>query len=336
MCVCLCLSVLSPPPTPPRLWGWTAESPPHPHDPSPPFPHPHPQAIARPTPEKNYPLKSAWIRPKGGREETGSPKRPFWTTLSPHDAFSAPLARSESFETFFLGGRQSIAQKGVRAIDPRNSQLENDSNAVKTSVRAPGLSADEREHSFVWCFGAGWFSGNNLARRKITSKNKITLRGYFYSDAKESTKINFLGPETARWGGGLPCEGVVAKKFVPSLESLSSLGFEDRNPGCPRNFAGCPRPLGMFKKFVQKQFVRILRCLFIFVWKGISEGSFKNNLRKLKIILEAKIASNGSEGKAFWWSRTHSCHQRPKEYEIEKRLERRGKTFMMDYAPNKQ
>ena len=37
---------------------------------------------------------------------------------------------------------------------------------------------------------------------------------------QKSTKINFLGPETARWGGGLPREGVVAEKLVPSLESL--------------------------------------------------------------------------------------------------------------------
>ena len=49
----------------------------------------------------------------------------------------------------YLGERQSIAQKGVRAIDARNSQLEYGSNAAKTSVRAPGLSADEREHPFV-------------------------------------------------------------------------------------------------------------------------------------------------------------------------------------------
>ena len=59
--------------------------------------------------------------------------------------------------------------------------------------------------------------------------------------SKKSTKINFLGPETARWGGGLPREGVVAEKFVPSLESLSSVGFEERNLGCPRNFAGTSR-----------------------------------------------------------------------------------------------
>ena len=43
-----------------------------------------------------------------------------------------------------------------------------------------------------------------------------------------------MGPETAQ---GLPREGVVAEKFVPSLESLSSLGFEERNLGCPGNFA---------------------------------------------------------------------------------------------------
>ena len=48
-----------------------------------------------------------------------------------------------------MGERQSIAQKGVRAIDARNSQLENGSNVAKTTVRAPGLSADEREHPFV-------------------------------------------------------------------------------------------------------------------------------------------------------------------------------------------
>ena len=55
-----------------------------------------------------------------------------------------------------MGERQSIAQKGVRAGDARNSQLDNDSDAAKTSVRAPGLSTDEREHPFVWYFRVGW------------------------------------------------------------------------------------------------------------------------------------------------------------------------------------
>ena len=66
----------------------------------------------------------------------------------------------------------------------------------------------------------------------------------FRSGKKKSTKINFVGPETARWGGDLPCEGVVAEKFVPALESLSSLGFEERNLGCPANFAGMSRTPG--------------------------------------------------------------------------------------------
>ena len=53
-----------------------------------------------------------------------------------------------------LGERQSIAQKGVRAIDAQNSQLEHGPHAAKTSVRAPGLSTDGCEHPFVWYFGA--------------------------------------------------------------------------------------------------------------------------------------------------------------------------------------
>ena len=68
------------------------------------------------------------------------------------------------------------------------------------------------------------------------------------SGRKKSTKINFLGPETARWGGGLPSEGVVAKKFVLSLESLSSLDFGERSLGCPGNFCrDIPDPCGCSK-----------------------------------------------------------------------------------------
>ena len=76
-----------------------------------------------------------------------------------------------------------------------------------------------------------------------------------------STKINFWGPETARWGGGLPREGVVAEKFVPSLESLSSLDFDERIQDVPKLLPGCPEPLGVFEKFVQKKFVCIFRSL---------------------------------------------------------------------------
>ena len=85
------------------------------------------------------------------------------------------------------------------------------------------------------------------------TRKKKTFEPLFVRARKKSTKIKFLGPETARWGGGLPRERVVAEKFVPSLESLSSLGFEERNLGCPGNFAGMSQTCGVFKNFVHKK-----------------------------------------------------------------------------------
>ena len=78
---------------------------------------------------------------------------------------------------------------------------------------------------------------------------------------KKSTKIKFLGPETAGWGGGLPCEGVGVEKVVPSLESLFSLGFEGGSLACPGNFAGMSRTPGGVQKVCTTKFVRIFRSL---------------------------------------------------------------------------
>ena len=65
---------------------------------------------------------------------------------------------------------------------------------------------------------------------------------------KTSPKINFLGPETAGWGGGLLHEGVGVEKFVPSLESLFSFGFEGREPGMSRESCqDVPDPWGCSK-----------------------------------------------------------------------------------------
>ena len=83
----------------------------------------------------------------------------------------------------------------------------------------------------------------DLAVWRRTAK-KVQASSCVSGKRKKSTKINFFGPETAQSCGGLPREGVVAEKFAPSLESLSSLGFEEGN-------LGCPGPLGVFKKFVQ-------------------------------------------------------------------------------------
>ena len=72
---------------------------------------------------------------------------------------------------------------------------------------------------------------------------------------KKGTKIKFLGSETAQWGGGLPLEGVVAENFVPAW--VSKTGIWD----VPGILPGCPGPLGVFEKFVQKNFVLIFRSL---------------------------------------------------------------------------
>ena len=41
------------------------------------------------------PFRCLKSKPQGGREETDSPKTPFWITVSPHDPFAAPLARPD-------------------------------------------------------------------------------------------------------------------------------------------------------------------------------------------------------------------------------------------------
>ena len=75
-------------------------------------------------------------------------------------------------------------------------------------------------------------------RRRDSCAQKVDLGDRRYGretivrQEKKSTKINLLGLETARWGGGLPREGVVAEKFVRSLESLSSL----EESGVSQNF----------------------------------------------------------------------------------------------------
>ena len=50
---------------------------------------------------------------------------------------------------------------------------------------------------------------------------------------------------------------------MPSLETLSSLGFEERSLGCPGNFAGMSRTSGVLKKLVQKKVPAHFRSLAI-------------------------------------------------------------------------
>ena len=97
-----------------------------------------------------------------------------------------------------------------------------------------------------FCRGAGPRSGAQSTPLDFVASKSIRQE-------KRAQRLSSKGPETARWGGGLPREGVVAEKFVPSLESWSSLGFEERNPLCPRNFAGMSRTPGGVQKVCAKK-----------------------------------------------------------------------------------
>ena len=93
-------------------------------------------------------------------------------------------------------------------------------------------------------------AANSLPGAFVHSRSRILI---VIQASIKSTKINFLGPETARWGGGLPREGVVAETFVPSLESLclpwvSKRGIWD----IPGILPGCPGPLGVLKVCAEK------------------------------------------------------------------------------------
>ena len=59
VCVCSCVCVSLPPDHPRPVRPKSRIPPALAHEPHPPYPHPYPQAIARPTPGTNYPLKSA-------------------------------------------------------------------------------------------------------------------------------------------------------------------------------------------------------------------------------------------------------------------------------------
>ena len=85
------------------------------------------------------------------------------------------------------------------------------------------------------------------------------------SGKKKGAQRFSFGSGDRRWGGGLPRKGVVAEKFVPSFESLSSLGFKERNLGHPKNFAGMSLTPGGVQKVCAKKFVLIFRSLLYVV-----------------------------------------------------------------------
>ena len=56
------------------------------------------------------------------------------------------------------------------------------------------------------------------------------------SGKRKEHKDSLLGPETAGWGVHLAREEAVVEKFLPSLDSSVSWGYEEREPGMSQKF----------------------------------------------------------------------------------------------------
>ena len=109
--------------------------------------------------------------------------------------------------------------------------------------------------------------------RKSKSGYGEVSRPPLHQARKRSTKINFLDPETAR---GLPREGGgEIEKFVPSLESLPSLGFRGREAGMSREFCrDVQDPWGCSKSLCKKS-----SCAFFVPYFSTSNRSYSDILR---------------------------------------------------------
>ena len=167
----------------------------------------------------------------------------------------------------FFGDFGSVARIAIHNFMQENFGLILRSLSMRRRVMyTPATLYQETRRGPVFFMGhkVAWKTGMLICHPAFDSlhsevSSPLNFATHEIQARRNSTKINFLGPETARWGGGLPRKGVVVENFVPSLESLSSLGFEERNLGCPGSFfAGMSRtPGGVQKVCEKKKFMRI-------------------------------------------------------------------------------
>ena len=87
-------------------------------------------------------------------------------------------------------------------------------------------------------------TGDRGDRTEFMCQSFMCLYAPFKTGKKKSTKIYFLGPETAGLGGGLRCEGVGVKKSVPAFESLYFRVSKGGTRDVPGILPGCPGLLG--------------------------------------------------------------------------------------------
>ena len=121
-----------------------------------------------------------------------------------------------------------------------------------------------------------------LVSEKILVRDKSLHRRFFHAEYDWTTGV----PDNRNSGkkkehkdelfgsGDRPLGWGESKKFVPSLESLSFLGFEERNLGCPGNFAGMSRtPGGVQKVCAIKSSCAFFPC-FVLCLVGVETEGF--------------------------------------------------------------
>ena len=82
--------------------------------------------------------------------------------------------------------------------------------------------------------------------RSSVPQNGVGKRGHvnhILSGKKKEPKPKLFGPDISRWGGGLPREGVGAKKFGMSFETQGNQTFGRDIPGFCWDIPGCPKSL---------------------------------------------------------------------------------------------
>ena len=103
--------------------------------------------------------------------------------------------------------------------------------------------------------------GINWVQTRRSCNNTLLRRVLRVRQEKGAQRLTFWVRRPPGGMEGLQREGEGVKKFVPSLESLFSLGFEGGNVGRPENFAGMSRTPGGVQKVSAKKFVLIFRSL---------------------------------------------------------------------------
>ena len=142
-------------------------------------------------------------------------------------------------------------------------------------------------------------------RGVFVPRNPVPDFGDFDPYRGRARSQNLLGPETSRWGGGLTRE-----TFVPSLESLSSLGFEERKEsGMSQEFCrdvpdpwGCSELSGVIRA---NRFARFARIGW-FAPIGNSSDSCESAWRAIKI--GGSIANDSRESICANRVANRPCH----------------------------